>query len=330
MRKLGKIKAGKIRVGKIMWIFGVLLVAVIALLWVGLQIRPGPFAPYGGVSIEPRREPLPPNLPEPVARFYRAILLPQQEIANNRAETISAPRDSAASIEIPVITSAVISGRARLRIAGITLPARFRFIHRAGYDYRHYIETTFFGLPFLRINEYYLDGNSRLELPFGVVENEPRIAQAANLGLWAESIWLPSLFLTDPRVSWQAVDAHTAWLVVPGPASDPATETATESERFLVRFDPETGLIDVMESMRYKDAADSAKTLWINQTLGWASFAHAQARIDGSDSSAGAAWQLPVRAALIWFDEGTPWAIFEIDEVVYNLDVDEAVRRSGP
>ena len=37
-----------------------------------------------------------------------------------------------------------------------------------------------FGIPAMKVNEWYLDGHSRLELPFGVVENEPKVDMAAN------------------------------------------------------------------------------------------------------------------------------------------------------
>ena len=66
-------------------------------------------------------------------------------------------------------------GRGRLRLpskGGISFPARFRFTHHAGQGYRHYIEATMFGYPVMKINEYYLDGNARMELPVGVIENE--------------------------------------------------------------------------------------------------------------------------------------------------------------
>jgi len=64
----------------------------------------------------------------------------------------------------------VVTGRARMRIMGVTFPARFRFTHVTGQGYRHYMETALFGLPLTRVNERYLEGTSRLELPFGVEE----------------------------------------------------------------------------------------------------------------------------------------------------------------
>ena len=105
---------------------------------------------------------------------------------------------------LPTIESAVITGRGQLTFGGITFPARLRFTHVAGKDYRHYIETTWFGRPVLRVDEWYLDGRLRMELPFGVVENEPKVDMAANLALWGESVWLPSILAADPLVRGRA------------------------------------------------------------------------------------------------------------------------------
>jgi len=76
---------------------------------------------------------------------------------------------------VPVITSTVITGRAKMRSGPFTFPGRFRFTYDAGRGYRHYIEATFFGLPPMKVNETYLDGKDRMELPLGTTENEPTV-----------------------------------------------------------------------------------------------------------------------------------------------------------
>lgn len=260
-----------------------ILVALVGLGWLGLQVQPKPFSAYLERTPPLKTVELPDDLPAPVARYYRTII----------------------GERIPVIESAVISGRGRLRIKGITFPARFRFTHIAGQGYRHYIEATLFGYPVMKVNEWYLDGKARMELPVGVIENEPKIDMAANLSLWGEAVWLPSVFITDPRVHWEAVDEATARLVVP---------FGDEEDTFTVSFDPETGLIRRLEAMRYREATDEAKILWRNEPLDWQT-------LHGI--------QMPSPAATTWLDEGTPWAVWTIEEVVYNVGVSEYIKARG-
>ena len=107
-----------------------LIVLVPLLLLLGLQIQPRPFATYPDPSPPMTTVPLPDDLPPPGASFYQAVM-----------------RD-----QVPVINSAVITTRGKLRLAGITFPHRFRITHDAGQGYRHYIEATLFGASLMKIN----------------------------------------------------------------------------------------------------------------------------------------------------------------------------------
>jgi hypothetical protein len=262
--------------------------AILLLGWLGLKIKPKPFPAFPGATPRLEMVPLPAGLPVPVERFYRQT------------------SHQAGGERVPLIDSAVVTGRARMRIKGVTFPARFRFTHLAGQGYRHYIEVTFFGLPLMKVNERYLEGKSLFELPFDTLDNDPNINQGANLGVWAESVWLPSVWITDHRVRWEPVDEVTALLVVPFQETE---------ERFVVRFDPDTGMLRYMEAMRYRDPGDEAKILWIAESAEWGS-------LDG--------FVLPRVGPVTWFDQGTPWAIFSVEDVVYNADVGDYIRAKGP
>jgi hypothetical protein len=243
-----------------------ILAALLGLGWTGLQIRPAPFPAIAQPTPPPETMPLPTGLPAPVARFYRQTYGEQ----------------------VPLIRSAVITGRGTLRLNGITLPVRFRFTHEAGQSYRHYIEATLFGLPLLKVNEYYVNDQERMVFPWGVQEGNPKLDQGGNLGMWAEMLrWFPASLLSDPRVHWEPVDDETALLVVP---------FKEQQERFVVRFDPTSGQIRYWEVMRYKDG-NGEKTLWVNGA---------------------------------WFDDGRPWAVFDSEEVVFNVAVDTSFAASGP
>ena len=260
-----------------------LVILVPLLLAWGLRIQPEPFTTFPQASQRDTAVSLPTDLPEPVVRYYEAMM----------------------GDEIGVVKTAVITGRGTLRFMGITFPARLRFTHDAGQGYRHYIEATLFGYPILKVNERYLDGQARMELPVGVVENESKINMAANLGLWGESIWLPAIYLTDSRVRWEAIDETTARLIVPFEASE---------DIFTVFFNPDTGLIERMEAMRYRDATDTEKILW-------------QLDIDNWETYQGVL--LPSHSTVTWADEGTPWLIIEAEDIVFNVDVSNYIRAKG-
>lgn len=267
---------------------GVLVsIAVIAagLVALGLRLEPEPFAAVERSEGTDQTVELAADLPPPVASFYRSI----------------------GAEPVPVIDSAVISATGTVALAGVRFPARLRFIHDAGEGYRHYIETTLYRRPVMGVNEWYLDGAATLELPFGTVEDEPKVDLAANLGLWGESIWLPTVYLTDPRVTWEPIDDATARLVVPTPDGG--------EDAFTVHFDPATDLVTRLETVRYKAATDAEKTEWVLDVSDWRLF-------DGL--------LLPVAGTATWADDDGPWLVVEVTDIVFNTDVSTSIRSRGP
>ena len=269
-----------------LWIVMGILGGISLIVWIGLRIKSPQLPAYAGiVPNQLELITIPAGLPAPVERYYQAV---------------------AVNGKLPVVYSAVFTGHGKLRFMGIAFPGRARFTHEAGYGYRHYLDISFWGLPMMKVNERFLDDEARLELPFGVVEGEPKINQAACLGLWAESFVFPSLFLTDTRVHWEEVDDSTAELYVPCPDGE---------EKFTVKFDPETDLMTYAEVMRYRDAVDEAKIPWRIGGLGWREMS-------------GVLVPSPMTAE--WDDEGSPWLVLELEELALNPDVEMYIRASGP
>lgn len=192
-----------------------------------------------------------------------------------------------------------------MRYKGVPLKARLRFTHKAGESYRHYIEATFWGLPVLKVNEHFLNGKSHLALLFGVVEGDAKVDQAANLGLWSETMVFPSVYLSMEDVRWESMDGTTARLVVP---------FDDEEDEFIVYFNPDTGLIDRMEAMRWRDAEDAEKIRWQAQALEWG-------KVRG--------WHIHTLFAAQWMDESSPWLVARIEDVVWNVDVSAYIKAEG-
>jgi hypothetical protein len=245
-----------------------------ALAWAGARVQPPRFPSPEWESRPLRTVALPAGLPRPVARY---------------AETVFG--DS-----IPVVETALIIGRVDMVIGGIPCKGRFKFFHQAGAAYYHEIQITWFGLPLITVDEQYKDGQAIMHLPFAQIENDERTNRSANLGLWAEAIWLPSIWFIDDRVRWIAVDDSTARLVVPD---------AAEEERLTMAFDARTSLVTRLSTLRYAASDDPSRHPWTNSVGEWG-------EMNGV--------RIPLAASTRW-DDDKPWAVWTVDDVIYNLDV---------
>lgn len=101
---------------KISYVIILIIVELIVAAWLGLRVKPKPFAFPDPKEGTVATVPLPAGLPAPVDRFFRTVYGDQ----------------------LPVINTAAITGRPRIKQFGIWLPARFIFVHNAGKDYRRF------------------------------------------------------------------------------------------------------------------------------------------------------------------------------------------------
>ena len=257
-------------------IIGVLVILA-GIGWLGFQIPPKSLPPHPDKTQNLGTVELSPDLPKPVYRHF--------------TETLGS--------QAPRIESAVVWGKAKFRISGLWMPVRFKAHYVPGQDFYRYMEVTWFGLPILRGSDSYLNGEGILNMA-GNVETGEKIAQGQNLAVWAEAVWMPSVFVTDSRVRWEAVNDVSARLFVP---------FAEQEDSLLVRFDPQTGLMTQMSAQRYRDQEEK-KTPWRIECMDWETFHSVK---------------IPIRAAVAWEDEGSPWAFFAVEGVEYNVDVSEKI-----
>lgn len=252
------------------------LAALTGIGWLGLRVPPRNFASpvtepqdLGSVAI-------PSGLPVPVRRYLQTVC-----------------GDSC-----PRIESMMAWGHARANF-GVWMPLRFRLSHRPGYDFRREMDVTWFGLPVIKALDQYINGKG-MTGPVGSAATGPEVNQGSNLILWAEAGLFPSLLISDPRIRWQAIDDHSARLIVP---------FGDQTDELTFHFDPQSGLPHRISALRYREPGGQ-KIPWHADTERWQ-------QVNGV--------QVPARVAITWEDQGTPWSVWEFEGVLWNVDISEAL-----
>lgn len=221
----------------------IVLIGIIAVLlaigWLGFQIEPESFPPHPEKTKDEGIVNVPPDIPEPVKRYYEA----------------------AAGSLVPEVRSAVVWGEAKLRINGIWMPVRFKAYYLPGQAFLRYLEVTWFGKTILKVSDSYMNGEGvmKIEGLLNVKETGEKIDQGQNLAMWGETVFMPSVVIADTRARWEVIDDDSVRLVVP---------SGKENDSLDFKFDPQTGLITQILAMRYK-GQNEEKTPWLINITEW-------------------------------------------------------------
>jgi len=219
------------------------------------------------------------DLPRPVARF--------------RAEAM---KDGQATVE-----TVLIETTAWMRRPGMPrMPLEIRMAHRLGREFVHEIRIGRGRLSFRFGLDAYVDGQGLMKVGPSV-QTGVEFDQGALIALWGEALTFPSAWEKREDVRWEAVDADTARLIVPGPEGDiPIT----------VAFDPQTDFPVSCEAQRYK--SKGPKIGWTGHSSEWRRFAGVLA---------------PGRYTVQWADESCPWIDIQTTSVTVNAAVDNTIAR---
>lgn len=265
-----------------MWGILLRLLAVAAVLltvvWAGFKVQPGPQEPYPERTRDLDTVTVPAVLPEPVYHYF----------------------NTAAGPEVPRTETAVAWGRAQLKLPdaerGMWVPVRWKAEYVPGQAFVREMDVTWFGMKVLRAEDIYVDGRGSVIAAGRTLGAGPEVDQGANMTLWAEGIWFPSILLTDPRVRWEVVDSRTARLLFP---------FETEEDSMLCHFSPETGLLSEITALRYREPGGEREP-WRIQFTEWREYQGIK---------------VPSQLWVTWEEQGQPWAHFTVEGLEYNVDL---------
>lgn len=218
------------------------------------------------------------SLPEPVQRFV----------------------DLVSGVGTPTISTLVLETDAWMRRPKLPpIPLAIRMSHRLGEAFVHRIRIGRGPLSIPFGMDAYVDGRGLMKVG-PAIEMGPTYDEGALIAMWGEALVFPGAWLGRPDVRWDAVDAHTARLVV---VSDHAEVPLT------VAFDTSVGFPVSCEADRHRGAGPRVR--WTGRWSGWR----------------------PTRAGVLapswmnvqWMDEDRPWLDLRVTSIELNGPVERDI-----
>ncbi|MBE0698864.1 MAG: hypothetical protein IH586_18245 [Anaerolineaceae bacterium] len=245
------------------------------LVTLGLSLRPRPFRAHPVPTRLEEHAPYLPGLPAPVRRHFEAAI----------GETP------------PLIHTAVVWGRGKALVRGVWTPLRFKGWYRPAESFVRRMEFTFFLRPVMRGIERFTGSEGGFELG-EEAERGPELYHDQVLALWSEAVWMPSVFVHDPRIRWEAQDEHSARLIIP---------TRAGEETLQAFFDPLSGCLTHFTGLR-TPAGETETEPWRFDLFEWKRFHDLL---------------IPTEITVAWGEAGSPWLYMTVDGVAYNVNVSD-------
>ncbi|HZJ03727.1 MAG TPA: DUF6544 family protein [Thermoleophilia bacterium] len=274
------------------------LAGVVALGWVGLRVPPGsPAAPAAG-SADLGTVAVPQDLPAPVLRFVAAVS------GGSTAADAPPPQTT------PLYETAIQQGHGTMKLGGLSLPFRVNIAGRIGEERHSDMELTWFGLGVVSGVDDYIANRGRTQMAGrDLAEAGDYLNQGAYLAVKAEQIGFPGSWILDPRVRWEsgADDQHARLVLI-----RERLDGTTAEEYIDAAFDPATGFLKTLDTMRHKSAT-SGKRPWHVELADWRNFA-----AEGRPPLFAAG-----RIEVTWMDQGEPWLKQTAERIVTNVPVND-------
>jgi hypothetical protein len=260
----------------------VLIAILLVLFWSGFMRKFEGFYPDVKQAFDERIM-IPETLPDNAKEHYRTVFKGNQ---------------------INDIHTALVWGKAKYKISGIWMPLRFQTFYQTGAKFVRHLEFFWHNKIILKGIDYYAEGTGLLDVN-GIVRMNERgemVDESQWISLWAESLLISAIDLSDSRLSWKKIDAFTADMII----TDYLQPNVTSSHTIRIKFHPDTGLIHSIAAERYRGQSGKKRIPWRIQVRKW----HRRDTM----------W-LP-EYTVMWEDQKKPWCQYVIEGISYNAAED--------